>query len=167
MRDNDHLAPWGRALKVISTAVTLFLPGISAAILLNFPAEGGGHYRFLASLPVLIVVLAALLAIRGYRIDGTDLRIRRLFWSTRVPMTGLISAEAREHAMRGSIRLAGNGGMYSFSGWWWSKGLGRFRAFVTDLQRTVILRMPERTIVVSPGDPERFAAEARTLISVP
>lgn len=61
--------------------------------------------------------------------------------------------------MRGSLRLCGNGGMFSFTGWYRNRALGVYRAFVTDLKSTVVLKFAKRTIVVSPERPEEFAAE--------
>jgi hypothetical protein len=54
------------------------------------------------------------------------------------------------------VRICGNGGVYSFIGWYWSKRLGRFRAYVTDLHRTVVLTFPHGRIVLSPDRPEAF-----------
>jgi hypothetical protein len=59
--------------------------------------------------------------------------------------------------MTKSLRTCGNGGAFSFTGWYWSKSLGFYRAFVTDLNRTVVLRFEKKTVVVSPGEPEDFA----------
>ena len=61
--------------------------------------------------------------------------------------------------MRGSLRLFGNGGIFSITGLFRNRALGNYRAFVTDLKRTVVLRFPERIIVVSPECPEKFVAE--------
>ncbi len=61
--------------------------------------------------------------------------------------------------MRTCLRTCGNGGMFSFTGWYWSRPLGHFRAFVTDLNRTVVLRFADRTLVVSPEHPEEFVRE--------
>jgi hypothetical protein len=33
--------------------------------------------------------------------------------------------------MNKSLRACGNGGGFSFTGWYWSKSLGSYRAFVT------------------------------------
>ena len=39
--------------------------------------------------------------------------------------------------------------------------LGRYRAWVTDPRRAVVLEFPDRTIVVSPGRPHLFVDELR------
>ena len=65
--------------------------------------------------------------------------------------------------MKGSIRLCGNGGIFSFTGLYRSRALGRYRAFVNDLNRTVVLRFANRTAVVSPDDPHVFAEAVRCI----
>jgi hypothetical protein len=99
--------------------------------------------------------------IRSYAITEDAILIRRLFWTTRLDRAGLKSAEVIPKAMSKSLRTCGNGGGFSFTGWYWSKPLGFYRAFVTDLNRTVVLRFEKRTVVVSPGESEDFVAELK------
>ena len=101
----------------------------------------------------------ALFTIRGYAVTPNAILVQRLIWATCLPREGLISATMEPKAMKGSLRICGNGGMFSFSGWFWSKKLGRYKAYVTDLNQTVVLRWYNRTAVVSPGDPEEFVRE--------
>ena len=104
-----------------------------------------------------VIVLGCLpFMIRGYAITEDAILIRRLFWTTRLDRDGLKSAEVVPKAMKGSLRTCGNGGGFSFTGWYWSKSLGTFSAYVTDLNRTVVLRFEKRTVVVSPDRPEDF-----------
>jgi len=58
-----------------------------------------------------------------------------------------------------SIRTCGNGGFFSFTGFYWSRKLKSYRAYVTDLRRTVVLRYERRTILLSPDSPEDFVRE--------
>jgi hypothetical protein len=110
-------------------------------------------------LVALILPCAALFIVRSYAIEPNMLAIRRLLWTTRLPLAGLQSAEVSPDVMRGSLRLFGNGGMFSITGLFRNRALGNYRAFVTDLKKTVVLRFPKRTVVVSPEDPERFVAD--------
>ena len=64
-------------------------------------------------------------------------------------------------AMRRSLRTFGNGGVFGFTGWFYNSRLGRYRAWVTDPKRAVVLVFPDRTIVVSPGRPHLFVDELR------
>jgi len=61
--------------------------------------------------------------------------------------------------MRGSIRTFGNGGLFSFTGFYRNRLLGAYRAFVTDPRQAVVLRFPKRNVVVSPGAPEEFVRD--------
>jgi hypothetical protein len=54
-----------------------------------------------------------------------------------------------------SIRI-GNGGFFSFSGWYYNTRLGLYRVFVTDHRRMVFLRYPNRLVAISPAAPEEF-----------
>jgi hypothetical protein len=154
-----YRAPWGRPLIVISTLLVV----LSVVSLVGMPLIFGSGPRgmvFLAQWTLPAIVLGCLpFMIRGYVITEDAILIRRLFWTTRLDRGGLKSAESVPKAMNKSLRTCGNGGGFSFTGWYWSKSLGFYRAFVTDLNRTVVLRFGNRTVLVSPDDPEGFASE--------
>ncbi|VGO17923.1 hypothetical protein PDESU_06525 [Pontiella desulfatans] len=63
--------------------------------------------------------------------------------------------------MKGSIRLCGNGGLFSFTGLYRNKKLGNYRVFVNDLNRAVVLRFSKRTTVVTPDDPAAFVERVK------
>lgn len=118
-------------------------------------ALGGVYFAALALLVVLIA--AALFTIRGYTITGDVLQVHRLFWDTHLPLVELQAAEVDPNAMKKSWRTAGNGGLYSFSGYFHNEALGDFRALVTDPALSVVLRFRTETVVVSPESPGAFA----------
>jgi hypothetical protein len=123
------------------------------------PPAPGHEANWLVLLPVFLVIGCAPFCIRGYTLTPDRLIVHRLWWQTLIPLADLKSAEFVPRAMRWSIRTFGNGGLFSFTGRYWSRQLGSYRAFVTDLQQTVILRFPKRTIVVSPEPAEDFVRE--------
>lgn len=163
MTHHHFKAPWGRTLLIISILTTLVMLG--AAIILSL----GQHQPWFISLPpipiraltitaIMLMPLGALpFIIRGYVITADGILIRRLWWNTVLPFDDIRSVQAEPLALSSSFRTCGNGGLYSFTGFYWSKQLGHFRAYVTDLNRTVIVRMKNRTAVLSPEDPEAFA----------
>jgi hypothetical protein len=156
-----HAAPWGKLLVGMTAFSTLVCVGVSVAIALN-PAEGPGVERITraaAILPMLILVIALFFMVRGYIVTADEIIVQRLLWSTRFERTKLQSATIEPDALRGSIRLFGNGGLFSFTGVFRSPKLGRYRAYVTDPARTVILRFAERIAVVSPEDPDAFVRD--------
>jgi len=146
-----HSAPRSLLLKGVSFGASVFLTGVSAALLLTAQSPLG-----LSLLPVGVLAVCVLFVIRGYTVVPGALEIHRLLWTTRIPLEGLKELRSEPEAMRGSLRLWGNAGLFSFTGWFWNKPLGIYRAFVTDTRRTVVLRLAKRTLVVSPADPEAF-----------
>ncbi len=97
--------------------------------------------------------------VRGYVLIDRALIIERTGWENRLDLSRLISAEVDPDALRGSLRLFGNGGFFSFTGWFRNKKLGVYRAYATDTKRTVVLRFSDKTVVITPDDPQKFVAE--------
>lgn len=149
-------APWSRQLKLLSTLACALLLGISIVLQLQAPANPPLMYRIGIWIPIFFLCATALFAIRGYRVEGNDLLIVRPGWHSRISLQNLQSAQLTPDAMSGSIRLFGNGGLFGFIGLYRNKTLGRYRAFVTDTSRTVVIRLADRTIVISPKDPDYF-----------
>jgi hypothetical protein len=148
----NYKAPWSTSLVIISLLFTFLCVGIAIGVIWS----GRGRLPWMALLPLVIVCGGALLTIRGYTVTSDAILVHRLFWTTRVPLAGLQSARFEPDAMRWSIRTFGNGGLFSFTGFFRNKALGAYRAFVTDPHRTVVLHFPTRTVVVSPSAPEEF-----------
>jgi hypothetical protein len=151
----DYQAPWSTSLIAVSSLSTVLCAGIGIVVILS----GRGTMPWIALLPLAIIAGGALFTIRGYTVTPDAVLVHRLFWKTRLPLTGLQSARFEPDTMRGSIRIFGNGGLFSFSGFFRDKALGTYRAFVTDPHRTVVLRFPSRIVVVSPSTPEDFVHE--------
>ena len=151
-------APWATSLRVISVFATLLclaLP-IGSLAIHSMPRSVAIVYAILA---IVLIGGAALFCVRGYVVRPDCLLVERLFWDTRLPLAGLESARFEPNALRWSIRTCGNGGFFSFTGWYWNKTLRTYKAFVTDPKRAVVLRFAGRTIVVSPDLPDDFIRE--------
>ena len=145
-----YRAPWAASVKWITGGVVVLFAG------LVFMTPWGGAAAW--------ALFFALFAFgpSGYSFHGRDLLIRRRAWAPfRVPLAGLTAATVSPGAMRKSLRTFGNGGVFGFTGWFHNSRLGRYRAWVTDPKRAVVLEFPDRTIVVSPGRPHLFVDELR------
>ncbi|MFQ5527135.1 MAG: PH domain-containing protein [Thermoanaerobaculia bacterium] len=153
-----HRAPWGKHLIGVTVAASAICVGVSYLMWRNI-SETGLLRSAVIALPLVIPVGGLLFCIRGFRLDGAHLYVRRLFWETGVDLRELESVAVDPAAMKGSLRTFGNGGLFSFSGRYRNKKLGSYRAFVTDFGRTVILRFSQSAVVLSPGDPEAFVAD--------
>lgn len=156
----DFRAPWSKSLIVASTFATLVCLGVSYAMW-TLPLTGGpaeSMRLWLAQLPLAVILICAVFTVRGYSITNRELAIRRLLWTTRVSLHGLQDAYSDANATHRSVRTFGNGGFFSFTGYFRNKQLGSYRAFMTDRQRAVVLRFSTSVIVVSPDRPEDFVS---------
>ncbi len=156
----NYQAPWSTSLVIVSVFTTVTCAAVAAGM--AWEAAAKPHMtllRWVAALPLLILFGAALCTIRGYTITPDAILVHRLLFSTALPRAGLQSAQVEPEAMRGSLRTFGNGGAFSFSGFYYNKRLGSYRAFVTDPRRSVVLRYAARRVVLSPGAPEDFVQE--------
>lgn len=156
-----YAAPWSRLLKGITLLASTLLAGVALWALLAGPRLPAAVAIAAGGLPLVILVGCALFTVRGYELAGGELLVHRLLWPTRISLDGLRSVAHDPEAVRGSLRLFGNGGLFSFSGWFRNKPLGVYRAYVTDHRRIVVLTWDQRRIVVSPEPPERFVEALR------
>lgn len=160
----EFAAPWGTLLRVISFSVTGILCAISAGVgFYRWPS--GSPTGWISLLPVLILLICGAFTVRGYRLESEALLVRRLGWNTRLSLADLQRVERIPQAMQQSYRLLGNGGLFSFTGWFRHAQLGTYRAYVTDLQRAVVLHFDKRRVVVSPEDPARFVDAVRRMLT--
>jgi hypothetical protein len=78
------------------------------------------------------------------------------------PLQGLTEAVRDPKVLCRAIRRFGNGGLGSIRGRFWSRRLGKFEAFLTDTEKAVLLKWPDKIVAVSPADPEFFIYSARS-----
>jgi hypothetical protein len=158
-------ASWPASLKAVSTIATIVLFAVFYFGRRTLPNDPVGLALKPAALyiPFVLIGVALLFIVSGYEVDRRQLSIGRLLWSTVIPLQGLTRVWHDPEAMRRSLRVIGNGGMFAISGIFQSKTLGRYRAFVTDPQSAVVLVLLNRTVVISPEDPEAFVDYVRYL----
>ena len=153
-----YQAPWGKSLKVVSALLVVLAVGMLIGA--SFLPHGTPGWRLGTRWGLAAVVLGCLpFMVLGYEITADAIFIRRPFWKTRLDRRNLKSAAVVADAMSRCIRTCGNGGGFSFTGWYWSKSLGSFHAYVTDQRRTVVLRFEKRTVLISPDRPEDFVKD--------
>jgi len=155
-------APWTKLLWGVTGLSTVVLWGVSLGWLgvEDLPTWARG----IGGICVLIWAVCALFMVRGYRLEGSTLFIKRLYWETEVSLEGLVSVRHDNKLMKGALRV-GNGGLFVFAGWYWSKQHGWFHLAGNDiLGRAVLLETPRAKWMITPGDPQRFLAVAEGLI---
>lgn len=98
---------------------------------------------------------------RRFVLGPDRLVIERPLRSPSVLFSSIRSVEFQPDDLKGSLRTCGNGGFLGFQGWFWNKKIGAYRAYGTDAQKAVIIRMTGSTYVVTPQEPEAFVARLK------
>jgi len=163
-RSDYFKASWCLSVKIVSIIISIMLTAISIYFFLTISAVSTFRFIALGLLPLILLVTAALFTIRGYYLTDKNLVIQRLFWKTKIDLTGLMRIEKDTVAMKKSIRTFGNGGLFSLSGWFRNCKLGNYRAWATDPKRAVVLRFQNRTLVITPDNADRFIEKIRQQI---
>lgn len=120
--------------------------------------------------PVTVIVMGGLafippfFMIKGYSINNKKLIIHRLGWTKEFDLDDLVSAGFNAQAIKGSLRLLGNGGLFGWIGSFSNKELGRFRAYATNRNKCVVLEFKDKTLLVTPDSPIEFVESVQTLI---
>jgi hypothetical protein len=152
-------APWAIAVTVVTVCVTTLLVGMA---LFGLLASGTSVSMVLLPMAVLLGTLPFMVC--GYVLRDDELLIERFGWGIHVPLREVESAVADPEAIRGSIRLCGSGGLFGFFGWFRNSKLGVYRAYGTDPKLCVVVKLNNRTIVVTPDDPQRFVFEVEAML---
>lgn len=160
----EFRAPWSRGLRSISgIAVTALLAALVAG---GYAWSRTGSVASLPAIvfPPIILLIAALCMVRGYVVTDEEIVVKRLGWANRFSHADLRSVHGDNEAMSASLRLLANTGLLSYSGYFWNRKMGRYRAFATDPSRAVVLTYAKRKILLTPDDPQRFIVRVRMLL---
>ena len=111
--------------------------------------------------PAVVAAIWFTAHIRRYRVVEAELQVELPFRTARFPLEGLKDVTPDREALRGARKIIGNDGLRAISGRFRSKRLGRFHAYVTDGERAVVLRWPDRCVVISPDQHSLFIETVR------
>ncbi|OKH24713.1 PH domain-containing protein [Chroogloeocystis siderophila] len=150
-------APWAISLIAITIVVSAILLGIVLIGILTASRSDIAWLVAMVIIPLVILLISVFFSIRGYAIADNTLYVQRIGWNTKIDLRNLTSADVDPQAMRNSLRKWGNGGLFSYSGKFYNRKLGNYQAYATDPSKAVVLKLCDRTIVVTPEHPERFA----------
>lgn len=161
-------APWPKLLKGVSAFCAAVLLSAGVVVWMAIPPHGFAHtlVSLAAWAPPAIGATALLFTVTGYEVDMGRLYVRRLLWATTIDLTGLKEVRHDPDALKGSVRIFGNGGLFAFTGLYENKKLGRYRLFATDSKCSVVLVTPGRTVVVTPADPDAFVLHMKSFFSL-
>jgi len=112
-------------------------------------------------LPLIILLACFWYRVTGYQIDSRYLVIQRLSFDFLIPIDEIESVEIDHQAMKSSWKLFGNGGLFGFYGHFRNQQYGRYRAFVTDSKKVVVVKTKDKIFMVSPDKPDKFVEKLK------
>jgi hypothetical protein len=151
-------APMSPLIRVATAFTYALMTMILGFGLFSGPRELVVWILAMVAMPISFMLLSPLFMVRGYLVEGNQLRIQRLGWCSTIDLSTLRDFYVDPDAMKGGWRVCGNGGLFCFSGYFRSKKFGYFRPFVTNLKSCVVIRTAQKTVVVSPAEPEALIA---------
>jgi hypothetical protein len=111
--------------------------------------------------PAVVAAIWFTAHILRYRVVEAELQVELPFRTVRFPLEGLKDVTPDREAPRGARKIIGNDGLGAISGRFRSKRLGRFHIYATDAEHAVVLRWPDRCLVISPQHPSLFVETVR------
>ena len=149
MTAQRFIAPWSGLLVGLTTAGSAIILGAAIA------AGSDDHWMLFGGLASIWAYCVAG-HIRAYDVAEQQLRIQRLLYRHTLDLSRLKHAERAPRLLRGAVRI-GNGGLFSFSGWFFTRPHGWVRGVATDSgDRCVLLTFDDSRWAVSPDDPAGF-----------
>ncbi|HVS53005.1 MAG TPA: PH domain-containing protein [Opitutaceae bacterium] len=163
----EFAAPIGRRVRLITLLAVLIVP---VAMLCNVglrafvPLPPKTFWPMLLAPLVgwaIVLPIVYFQRVLRYRLVDRELEVVRARGVNRFALAGLEDATVDPNAMNWSVKILGNDGAGAITGRFRNKKLGAYQALVTDRARTVVLRWPDRTLVVSPDRPQDFVDEVK------
>ncbi|MEM7802978.1 MAG: PH domain-containing protein, partial [Chloroflexota bacterium] len=113
-------------------------------------------------IPPILLGATYLFKVEWYGLDEEKITVKRVIGKVELKLSEIDKIEVQPFATNRSLRVAGNGGLFGFNGWFRSQHLGLYRAFVTHSAKTIIIYMGERKVVISPGKPKAFVRDVKS-----
>lgn len=147
-------SPLSPSIIIITVLTSFILLGVPIYFLSNPPIPSSIEPLIFLLPSIWILSLSS--RIKGYELSSNRFTVYRILWKNSFTLLSPLLAKRENGEAKISIRVFGNGGMFSASGYFWSRSLGIYRSFVTHPFRLVILKIGKKTLVLSPDDPDLF-----------
>jgi hypothetical protein len=136
--------------------LVLLITGLVTIVIgiLSFKLIWGGRWL----IPLIMIgvwLYCYIYAPRSYEIRGDFLIVNFLIGSKR--FGPIVSCQTIKDLCIIWTRVFGNGGLFGFTGWYWSLRYGLYMAYVTHRRKLVLFKTEAgRKILTSPADPQGF-----------
>ncbi len=155
-------APMDTPARIGTALISILMVGCAAVGVLV------AEMRPLITVAVLLAVTAWFswrIAPKRYEATGEAVVIVRgwPFRDISIPVSGIREVRRVTLSPWKTVRTFGVGGLFSYSGRFWARDVGKFYGGVTDFGRAVLIDAGER-YVISPENPDDFVRDIRVMI---
>lgn len=149
-------ASWERRLSTISSLATLILVLVVLETIAKVSRFDSGIIALRIGLVIFVGITSALFFIRGYSITTDAVQILHFGWTTSLKIKDLSGIERVPLGAMSGIGLFGIWGIFSFTGIARNSTYGVHSRYLTNRLHAVALKFGEKTVMISPDDPEEF-----------
>jgi len=93
---------------------------------------------------------------RSIEISDKEIIIAGPFRAIKIPLSRDSIIQPTANGFKGAIRLFGSGGLFGYTGLYWSKSVGRFSSYVTNRSHSILIDSDSKKIMISPDDVSGF-----------
>lgn len=156
-----YAAALGASVKWITVGAYVVLLSVAfLAFYLRFAVKAPLLAFWVTAGTTTVISIASLgFRIHGYDLGPDELVIRYGFWRRVIRLGDVLSVSSGNGVINRSLRICASGGLWSFLGLFHHGELGRFRAYVSDLSKVVMLVTSAGRVLVSPSEPEQFVRD--------
>lgn len=143
-----------------STTLFLTLLGVAVLIFSVSIILILGRFKILKIVLILfilsILITAFVRSPRAFIITDSEIVIKTISKSIKIPISSVEEVERlKEKDLKGAKRMKGVGGLFGFSGKFYSDKIGYFDGYFTN-QKNLVLIKTEKSFVISPDNPDLF-----------
>jgi hypothetical protein len=152
-------------LTTLLSSAILLVVGLLLIYLSNqYRGKGPTRYIILASgcLALFFLLGSTTFRIKSYQIESGNLVIHFGMGKKLFPLNRLTEARIEQNPFSGARRVMGIGGLWCMYGSFSSERLGDFTAYASGTSQGVLLTWPDKKVLVTPDEPERFIKALQT-----
>lgn len=147
--------------KIISAIFLMFaLVMLGAALSGRMVPDANGNLllSIVAALLLLLGVMLFLYSPRAYLVEGKDLLVRRLIGNKRIVAADISRIRMPdEKELKWPIRTFGNGGLFGYTGRYYTKHIGSMIWYCSRRDRLIVVeRNFKLPVIISPDNPAAF-----------
>lgn len=153
---------WNKEVWIVTSALFVGLIGTILFLIYGF-VKGLDRGMLYSLIPLVVTLLGLIIGCEGYapqclEVGDDRIVVVRRYASVTIHRAEIVSMrKLSEKDFRGVLRLCGDGGLFGYTGKYWSKRLGSFSLYATSRSNLFLIKTATRgQIVLGCSEPEKI-----------